>query len=1265
MRCQPALCIFILAAFSLFPRAIAQEAQAIRPLELNKSLERELAGGQIHASQLTLAAEQYLHLIVEQRGIDVVVLVFGPDGKKLAEVDSPNGTQGPEVVSLVAEAAGSYRIEVRSLEKDAAAGRYEISVRELRAATAQDKSRVMAARAFLAAEQFRSQGQRESLRRASEKYEEALTLWRAAKDSASEADTLLKLGQCHISLNEYSKAKDWLEKALALQQTTNARRGEAETLHNLGRVYYFTEDKDRALAYYDQALSLWRASKDPVGEAATLNNIGLIYDNQGERRKALGYFEQALPLWRAGQDRQGEGTTLDNMSRIYSFLGEKQKALGFYQQALALARATGSRPREATTLHNLGNLYHSLGEMEKSLDFYQQSLTIARALGDQRREALTLTSIGVVYDDLGEKQKAMEHYTQSLPLRRAVGDRRGEGVTLHNLGSLYLDLGEYQKALDYYTQALTMARNLGDRRGEATTLSRLGAVYDHLSEKQKALDHYNQALRLQRAIEDRGGEAIALNNIGFVYNSLGEKQKALDYFQQALQLQRKVGNRFQEGAVLDNIGKIYYALGDKQKALEYYNQALSSHQAVRNREGEGIALNNLGTLYNSLGERQKAVSYYQQSLALSEATSNRRETAYTLHNLGRVQAQLGEKEKALDSLNRALALNRTLHDREGEAITRYTLALVERERGNLREAHSQVASALALIEAVRTGVVSQEARASFLASVQNHYQLNVDLLMQLDRAHPTEGFAARALESSERARARSLLEILAEARVDLRQGADATLLERERALQQQLNARERARMLLLARKHTPEQAAAADKELRALTTQYQELQTEMRTKSPRYAALTQPQPLKLAEIQQQVLDADTLLLQYTLGEERSYLWVVSRDAVASYELPKRADVETAARGFYEALVAFDQPLRRANTSGATKAPAPPNIMEAGAALSRLLLAPVAAQLGTKRLLIVADGALQYVPFGALPEPKDEGGARNAEKENLPRSAFIAHPLIVEHEIISLPSASSLAVLRRELAGRKPAAKALALFADPVFAVDDTRLQRAQTQTATKPELSNDQPLTRAIRETGIAETSLRIPRLPGTRREAATIAALLPTTERKQALDFEASRAVATSEELSQYRIIHFATHGLLNSQHPELSGLVLSLVDAQGQPQDGFLRMHEIYDLKLPAELIVLSACQTGLGKEVKGEGLVGLTRGFMYAGAARVMASLWKVDDRATAELMKHFYQGMVKDGLRPAAALRAAQVQMWKQQRWSEPYYWAAFVLQGEWK
>ena len=251
----------------------------------------------------------------------------------------------------------------------------------------------------------------------------------------------------------------------------------------------------------------------------------------------------------------------------------------------------------------------------------------------------------------------------------------------------------------------------------------------------------------------------------------------------------------------------------------------------------------------------------------------------------------------------------------------------------------------------------------------------------------------------------------------------------------------------------------------------------------------------------------------------------------------------------------------------------------------------------------------------------------------------------------------MAVLRRELTGRGQAAKTVAVLADPVFSADDARVKsgaKAHTVEEAPPDL------TRAIND---VRGEMR--RLLLTRDEAEAILSVTPRTGALEALDFRANRATATSDELSRYRIVHFATHGLLNSEHPELSGVVLSLVDERGQPQDGFLRLHEIFNLRLPAELVVLSACQTGLGKEVKGEGLVGLTRGFMYAGAARVVASLWRVDDAATAELMKRFYRRMLKDEMRPAAALRAAQVEMWRRPQWRSPFYWGGFVLQGEWK
>src|SRR5262249_53723384 len=292
---------------------------------------------------------------------------------------------------------------------------------------------------------------------------------------------------------------------------------------------------------------------------------------------------------------------------------------------------------------------------------------------------------------------------------------------------------------------------------------------------------------------------------------------------------------------------------------------------------------------------------------------------------------------------------------------------------------------------------------------------------------------------------------------------------------------------------------------------------------------------------------------------------------------------------------------------------------------------------------------------------------------LPEPGSDSKPLIVDHEIVILPSTSSLAVLRRDLRGRAQAPKLLAVLADPVFDDDDVRIKLgagkpsmlAKTQSTRSGKEQKDQVVFRSAQEVGAAGAGQQFHRLVFSRREAEEIFALSPDGTNLKALDFTASRATAVSPDLSQYRMIHFATHGLLNSLHPELSGIVLSLVDEQGHPQDGFLRLHDIYNLKLGADLVVLSACQTGLGKEVKGEGLIGLTRGFMYAGAPRVVASLWKVDDRATAELMKQFYRRMLTSGMRPAEALREAQIALLGQKRWADAHYWAGFVFQGEWK
>src|SRR4030095_12240949 len=372
--------------------------------------------------------------------------------------------------------------------------------------------------------------------------------------------------------------------------------------------------------------------------------------------------------------------------------------------------------------------------------------------------------------------------------------------------------------------------------------------------------------------------------------------------------------------------------------------------------------------------------------------------------------------------------------------------------------------------------------------------------------------------------------------------------------------------------------------------------------------------------------------------------------VSSYELPKRSDIDAATRTLYEAITARQTKRHESQTqylSRVEKADA--QYQRQAEALSEILLGPVASLLERKRLLIIADGSLAYVPFVSLP---------------IPDTAKSGKQLVADHQIVYLPSASTLGLLRDEIKGRSSASRALAVLADPVFDKHDDRVRSQSTIPVNVSRQGESRGLgEQALRDAGLLEEGVPLARLPFSRQEAEGIAALTPPTETLKALGFNANLVTATSADLSRYRIVHFATHALVNSNRPYLSGLLLSLVDERGRSQDGFLSLSQIYNLNLPAGLGVLSACQTAVGKQVRGEGIIGLTRGFMYAGAPRVMASLWKVDDAATAQMVKLFYRGLLKSKLPPAAALRAAQFEMSKHKLWNSPYYVAGFILQGE--
>jgi CHAT domain-containing protein/tetratricopeptide (TPR) repeat protein len=929
--------------------------------------------------------------------------------------------------------------------------------------------------------------------------------------------------------------------------------------------------------------------------------------------------------------------------------GDKQ-TVELLAQAQDLWMQIQERRKQAEVLYLLGNTRHRLqGGIERAIeDFRQSALLWKDEIGPDARlwHIDTLYSMGNLLLQIRQPDEARKLFTQAIAMARAAKDLEREAKVLTNLGWLEIEEGESQQGLAYLLLAQERAQEAGTLGPKL--LINLGNAYGSLGERQKALQNYEKALDLARSTGDRKHEATALNNLGDTYYSLGDWEAALRYFQSALDFVPVLKDRQSEARSLNNLGLVYLRLGRYEEAGRALDQAGEISRESQDRETETTALIHKAELLRRGQRPDEAFEIGLQALSLASGIWTAEADARQL--LGIASREMGDLRTARKELKQAVDLARSRGDIDREAYYMLSQARTERAGGDLQAALSLVQAAIGKIESTRAQVVNPELRAWFLASRQEYYELQIDTLMALHTTRPQEGFAAAALEVSEQARARSLLEILQESEVA--EGTTPSLFQREKRLREEVNSREWRRLELLGRKEPDAQALAdAERRLEEAREEYRQFQDELRVSSPRYASLTQPRPLSESEIRAQLLDGQALLLEYKLGADRSFLWAVSPESTNSFELPGREEIEQLARRWYELLTVRNnrRPGEALPAHKARVRQADTEAVQVACQLSELILGPVEGLLGNRPLLVVADGALQYVPFAALPRPST------------------GSLLVERNEVVNLPSASALAALRRDHSGQPRAPKILAILADPVFQKNDERLTVPSIPAQGGPLASSN--LTRGLwaptngRESGIDLSSFR--RLPYSLKEAQTISSFAPKYQVFMATGFAATRSAATNPDLALYRNVHFATHGVLDSRRPELSGLVFSLYDEKGTRQDGFLRLNDIYNLHLEADLVVLSACRTALGKEIRGEGLVGLTRGFMYAGAARVLASLWSVEDRATAELMGDLYRGMLGEGLSPAAALRKAQIEMAKTPLWQSPYYWAGFSLQGEWR
>ncbi|HMB52256.1 MAG TPA: CHAT domain-containing protein [Thermoanaerobaculia bacterium] len=950
-----------------------------------------------------------------------------------------------------------------------------------------------------------------------------------------------------------------------------------------------------------QAAYALRLTRPPAGDprtaAAELESAAdLAYSGGGAegRGAAKRSYEEAAAAWEAA----GESARGNECRHKLAVLerGDGNAALAVEQLA-AVAEAWGELGEtawRAEALRDLGLARWRLGEPAAAGEDFEESRRLFRHLGRRGEEAVTTINLCLVLHSATRLAEAEACYQEVRPLLHGEGQTRLEGVVLNNLGGIHKTRGEPREAFEAFEDALELQRS--DPRGQAEILNNIAVLHRTLGEFEDAVLVYERVLEIQRRTGDRRGEARSLSNLGYAYLQLGEERRALSFLERALPLRREVGDRRGEAATLVNLGETLHALGRGEEALRRFGEALAIQREVDNRSGEAVGLVRIAELRFENGEREEVLADYERAISLFAERQNRYEESAARAGYAAVLASLGRLDAARQAWRAVLEGARSVGARQLEARAHQGLARLELDAGRTAVALAEVAAAVGIVESLRSDLAPPDLRASFLATQREVYELEIEARM-------AAGEVGAALVASERARSRSLLDVV---RGSGFTGLDAggPLVETRREVERRLRAKAAQRQ-----DAGGEQRAVLDAEIDELLARLDGLEAQLRRADPRYGELIRPPEVTLAAVQAQ-LDEGTVLVELALGARRSFLWWVTADAAEAVELAPRATIEAAARRVHEAL--------RTPGSGAEG--------EASlAALGELLFSGLGDRFaGCRRLVVVPDGALHYVPFAALVAPGSE------------------EPLLERCEVVHLPSAAVLAAQRRDEAGRRVAA-GVAVVADPVFSAADSRLPEG------------------AVRS---SDEAAPLSRLRFSRREAEAIAEAVPEGEEVHlALDFAADRQAVVDGGLDGYRVVHFATHGVLDDRHPALSALVLSRVDREGHEQPGLLSLRDVYGLDLGAELVVLSGCETALGREVRGEGLVGLTRGFMHAGAPRVVASLWRVEDRTTARLMERFYSALLTEGHPPAAALREAQREV--RRRRPDPWFWAPFVLQGEWR
>jgi len=913
-----------------------------------------------------------------------------------------------------------------------------------------------------------------------------------------------------------------------------------------------------------------------------------------------------------------------NQGENYRLAGNYDKSIEFFKKCLAIARKTGFQKEEMDSIIKLAILSWNIGELKDSTNYYLRASLIAKSIGSKKIEENCQKAVQIyeLYlegkdyrDNVGDYEKSIDCFKAAINLSKEIKSPEHELKCLRQTSINFLELNALQDYYELNIKALSLAQKIKSQKDEGICFNNIGLYYWKIENYSAALKYYEKALDIAQTIDNLKSKADVLTNESLLYADLGNFEKSIELLLKVLEIDQQTGLSDKIPLDMNNIGITYRRKAlltnnnnDFIIALRYFEDCLNLARKNSNIKTEIKALNNIGSVYSEQNKNDEALKYFDSAYKKAEKIADIEEMSIILNNIGIVHYSSDNYEQSISYCQKAIDL--ALEIKDGQILWEPFLGIgnAYKKQKKYIEAKEKYENSISIIEGARSTIELEELKASYIGTnkrIEPYHNL-IDLLVNLNKSAPHKGYEVEAFNYLEKAKARAFLDSLEVSEISISQRIDFRLSNQKAQLDSEIS---KLYNKLLASESTPEQRNEINQKIKDCEDQLVKLKMKIRRINPAYADLN-PQIITLKEVQEQLLDGKTAFFAYSIGKDSSYGFAISKRGLKIFPISPRSKIQKRVTEYLKAISDKDN-----------------NDFHLGYELfSELVLPGLDDKI--QKLVFSPDDILYLLPFEALLTQKNNN-----------------QWLINHHTVAYAPSISSLReIIKRSKNNSKKRGKDLLAFGDPLYG--DAELENGSKKNAD-------------IFQNFYPSQEFKFFRLKYSGIEVQKIASLFKATKEEVYQKEEASEAELKSLKLDNYKIIHFAVHGLIDDQKPTRSSIVLSL--NQDSQEDGFVQMREIYNLRMNSDLVTLSACQTGLGQFIRGEGIEGLSRAFFYAGASSVLMSLWAVNDQASYQLMERFYFHLRASGS-IMEALQKAKLEMIHSRVFSHPYYWAGFVITG---